>query len=318
MRLGEYRVTFREKGGDRNIGDTTLFRLEEYKLPEFKVEVKTPEENGQKKTFRLGDKVEVNIQADYYFGGPVSDATVEVLVHQTPFFHVWRLNRGRSPGFTTTWTMTTRPTAALAGEVLVGAGAIAGMAAAASRSSNAKPSRRTRLEKQPSPRLTPENANQDYEYRIEARVTDSSRREITGEGTVRVTRQHYYVYAEPAHCLYQPQDKVTVNFKALDANEQPVKTEGTVKVTRDYWYEIWLAPDGHEVKGDDLKNLQVRAAVWPPPPERPDQKSWRLKFRGYEHDDILTRTLNDRHEMAKHAVELHSRSGGLLSRRLDQ
>ena len=81
---------------------------------------------------------------------------------------------------------------------------------------------------------TPENSGQDFEYRIEARVTDSSRREITGTGTVRVTQQRYYVNAEPAHSLYQPQDKVTVNFKALDANEQPVKTEGTVKVTRDY------------------------------------------------------------------------------------
>ena len=108
---------------------------------------------------------------------------------------------------------------------------------------------------------------------------------------MRVTRQRYYVYAEPAHNLYQPQDKVTVNFKALDANEQPVKTEGTVKVTRDYWYEIWLAPDGHEVKGDELKILQAQNRIWPPPPERPDQKDWRLKFRGYEHDDILTRTL---------------------------
>src|SRR5215469_15935034 len=90
MRLGEYRVTFREKGSNDSIGDATLFRLEEYKLPEFKVEVKTPEENGQKKTFRLGDKVEASIQADYYFGGPVSDATVEVLVYQNPFWQSWR------------------------------------------------------------------------------------------------------------------------------------------------------------------------------------------------------------------------------------
>src|SRR6185436_193643 len=89
MRLGEYRVTFRNKENDRDIGYATLFRLEEYKLPEFKVDVKTPEEDGQKKTFRVGDKVEVTIQADYYFGGPVSQASVEVLVHQNPFWHTW-------------------------------------------------------------------------------------------------------------------------------------------------------------------------------------------------------------------------------------
>jgi hypothetical protein len=284
MRLGEYQVVFWDTDPNRPIGAAPLFRLEEYKLPEFKVEVKTPEENGQKKTFRLGDKVEVSIQADYYFGGPVSDASVELLVYQNPFWHIWYeprpfpwlyddMNDENSPyGYGGHF----RNRFYGGGNQII---------------------KRETIKTDATGKATltfdtPENANQDFEYRIEAHVTDSSRREITGSGTVRVTRQHYYVYAEPAHCLYQPQDKVTVNFKALDANEQPVKTEGTVKITRDSWYEIWLAPDGHEVKGNDLKTLQAKNKIWPPPPARPDQKSWRLKFRGYEHDDILTRSLN--------------------------
>ena len=127
-------------------------------------------------------------------------------------------------------------------------------------------------------------------------MTDASRREITGNGTVRVTRQSYYVNAKPAHNLYLPQDKVTVNFKALDANDQPVQMEGEVKVTRDYWYEIWLAPDGHEVKGDELKALQAMYKTWPPAPARPDQRDWELKFRGYQHDDILTQPFNHRYQ----------------------
>ncbi|HEY2083048.1 MAG TPA: MG2 domain-containing protein, partial [Verrucomicrobiae bacterium] len=284
MRLGEYQVVFWDKDRNRPIGAAPLFRLEEYKLPEFKVEVKTPEENGQKKTFRLGDKVEVSIQADYYFGGPVSDASVEVLVHQNPFWHEWHEPRPY-PWLHENMDDESSPygySGRFRNRYYGGGNQII---------------KRETIKTDATGKATltfdtPENASQDFEYRIEARVTDSSRREITGSGTVRVTRQHYYVYAEPAHCLYQPQDKVTVNFKALDANEQPVKTEGTVKVTRDYWFEIWLAPDGHEVKGGDLKALQAKNKIWPPPPERPDQKSWRLKFRGYEHDDILTRSLN--------------------------
>ena len=67
-----------------------------------------------------------------------------------------------------------------------------------------------------------ENYNQDFEYRIEARVTDSSRREIIASDTVRVTRQRYYVYPRPQRNIYRPKDKVTVDIKALDANEQPV------------------------------------------------------------------------------------------------
>jgi alpha-2-macroglobulin len=276
--LGEYRVTFWDEGRHNEIGNATLFRLEEYKLPEFKVNVQTPEQNGQKKTFRLGETVEAAIQADYYFGGPVANADVEVLVHQKPFLHFWRepraypwfyddMDSGNSPygrwrgyyGGDQIITNATLKTDATGKATLTFA--------------------------------TPQNSGQDFEYNIEARVTDSSRREITGNGTVRVTRQRYYIYANPAHNLYRPQDKVTVNFKALDANDQPVQTGGEVKVTRDYWHEIWLAPDGREVKGDELKQLEAENKIWPPAPARPDQKDWQLKFRGYEHDEIITRSL---------------------------
>ena len=113
----------------------------------------------------------------------------------------------------------------------------------------------------------------------------------------------------------RPQDKVGVVFKALDANDQPVQTEGTVKVTRDYWWEIWIAPDGREVKGGELKTLRDKSRVWPPPPVKPNEPGWRLKFRGYEHDDILTRTLktdtNGRYGRAQTAPEQQASARGL-------
>ena len=278
MPLGEYRVTFWDEGRHNEIGGATLFRLEEYKLPEFKVNVQTPEENGKKKTFRLGDTVEAAIQADYYFGGPVANANVEVLVHQKPFQHFWHEPRPY-PWFYDDMDNGNSPYSRWRGwyggdQIITNATVKTDATGKATITFN-----------------TPQNARQDYEYDIEARVTDSSRREITGTGNVRVTRQRYYVYANPAHNLYRPQDKVTVNFKALDANDEPLQTEGTVKITRDYWYEIWITPDGHEVKGDELQRLQTENKIWPPAPARPDQKDWRLKFRGYEHDDVLTQGL---------------------------
>ncbi|HET7626537.1 MAG TPA: alpha-2-macroglobulin family protein, partial [Verrucomicrobiae bacterium] len=210
--------------------------------------------------------------------GAVSDAKVEVIVRQKPFWHVWHeprkfrwlytdMNDGNSPyGRYGGW---------------YGSGQIITNAIL---KTDATGKATLRFD-------TPANNQQDLEFDIEARVTDASRREITGNGSVRVTRQSYYVNAKPEHNLYRPQDKVTVNFKALDANDQPVQTDGTVKITRDYWFEIWLAPDGHEVKGNELRLLKAANKIWPPPPARPDQRDWRLKFRGYQHDDILTRSL---------------------------
>jgi len=42
--LGQYNIQFWDQGRNTGIGSATLFRLEEYKLPEFKVAVKTPEQ----------------------------------------------------------------------------------------------------------------------------------------------------------------------------------------------------------------------------------------------------------------------------------
>ena len=122
---------------------------------------------------------------------------------------------------------------------------------------------------------TPLGAGDDLEYRIEARVIDVSRREIVGSDKIRIGRQRFYVYAKPLHSLYRPQDKVEIEFRAVDANEQPVAAEGTVRVARDYWFEIWLAPDGREVKGEEVQRLQ-QAGNFPPPPEA-GRKPWRCK-----------------------------------------
>jgi uncharacterized protein YfaS (alpha-2-macroglobulin family)/tetratricopeptide (TPR) repeat protein len=273
MPLGEYHVTFWDSGKKSQIGSATLFRLEEYKLPEFKVSVQTPEETGKKKTFRVGEKVEVNVQADYYFGGPVANANVEVVVYQNPFYHYWHRPHDY-PWFYEDMNPESRWGRYYGGGQII---------------------KRETLKTDATGKAsltfeTPRNAGQDFDYRVEARVTDSSRREIVGNGNVRVTRQRYYVYAEAAHNLFRPQDKVNVEFKALDANEQPVETEGTVKVTRDYWYEIWLDPDGKEFKGEELKRLRARLPIFPPLPAT-NRLGWRLKFQGYEHDDILTKTL---------------------------
>src|SRR6266436_3410285 len=266
--LGEYQVQFWDQGRANQIGDAKLFRLEEYKLPEFKVAVKTPEENGRKKSFRLGEKVEVNIQADYYFGGPVSNASVEVVVYQTPFYHYWY------PRHDYSWYY---DDIEQQGRYYYG-----GQGQAIKRETIKTDATGKATITFDTPR---ENYNQDFQYRVEARVTDSSRREIIASDTVRVTRQRYFVYPRPERNIYRPKDKVTVDIKALDANEQPVLTEGTVKVTRDYWYEVWLDPNGREVKGEELRSLREKSF---PPALTKGQSPWQLKFRGYQHDDILT------------------------------
>jgi len=289
LALGEYTIVFWDSGRHNTIGTAKLFRLEEYKLPEFKVEVKTPEQDGKKKAFRLGEQVEVNIQADYYFGGPVSNASVDVVVYQNPFYHYWYPRRDYG-WYYDDFEQQRRG--------YYGGGQVV---------------KRETIKTDATGKATltfdtpRENYNQDFEYRIEARVTDSSRREIVSSDNVRVTRQRYYVYPRPAQNIYRPKDKVTVDIKALDANEQPVTTEGTVKVTREYWWEIWVDPTGREVKGDELRVLRQKSATFPPISSRGSQ--WKLKFRGYQHDDILTQTVKTDGEGAGQFTFVPDRDG---------
>ncbi|HKG96555.1 MAG TPA: MG2 domain-containing protein, partial [Pyrinomonadaceae bacterium] len=270
--LGEYNIQFWEQQRKQQIGTAKLFRIEEYKLPEFKVQVKTPEQDGKKKAFRLGEKVEVEIQADYYFGGAVSNASVEVVIYQNAFYHYWYPHRDYAwyyNDFENQYRNYGGQGSVIKRETIK-----------TDATGKAKLSFDT-------PR---ENYNQDFEFRIEARVVDSSRREIIASDQVRVTRQRYYVYPRPAQNIYRPKDKVTVDIKALDANEQPIQTEGVVKVTREYWWEVWIDPRGREVQGAELRELLQKPDGFPPVVAR-GQRPWRLKFRGYQHDDILTQTV---------------------------
>jgi len=263
--LGEYRVSFWDQGRRNSLGQATLFRLEEYKLPEFRVIIRTPEEGGKKRAFRLGETVEVEIGAEYYFGGPVANAAAEVLVYQSPFYFGWRPLR-EYPWFYEDF----------AGRHWRHLGGIGHVIRRETLKTDATGKATLSFE-------TPRGQGQDLEYRIEARVLDSSRREIVGSDTVRVTRQRYYAHLQAEHSLYRPGDLVQVRAKTLDANENPLSAEGTVKVTRDRWVEIWIDPSGREVQAEELQRLRERGESFRPP--------WRPKYRGYQQDEILTRKL---------------------------
>jgi len=284
MPLGEYRVEF-STPDQGHIGNAVLFRLEEYKLPEFKVSVQTPEVDGKRTAFKLGDKVEVTVQADYYFGGPVANATAEVLVYQRQYNHSWTPRRDYD------WYYDdTRPDRdyGYRGSIV----------------------KRETLKTDATGKAaltfdTPQSGS-DVEFNIEARVTDASRREIVGADKVRVTQRLYYVNAKPEHNLYRPQDKVTVNFEAKDANDQPQQVEGKVTVTRNTWQEIWVSPAGKDVSGTELERLRGLGGF---PPPAGDGIPWRLKKRGYETEKVLERVVKTDAEGVAELVFTPERDG---------
>src|SRR5262249_31538479 len=75
--LGMYSLNIPNHGGGQ-------FRVEEYKKPEFEVEVEAP-----KDPVRLGEKGTATIKAKYYFGAPVTKARVKYKVMRSSYSSRW-------------------------------------------------------------------------------------------------------------------------------------------------------------------------------------------------------------------------------------
>ena len=251
--LGEYSITFFDDPPklQHALGSARLFRLEEYKLPEFEVSVSLPETDGKPRIFRLGDRVEASVDARYYFGGTVANATVEVIVHQRPFFRSFPVER-EFP-----WYFDAPEERWWGGDQIASRQTV-----------------RTDAEGHALVSFdTPANSGQELEYTLEARVTDASRREVAGSGRVRVTRTAYAVQARSEHNLFRPGTRAAFVFRASDANERPVVAQGKLTLLRSRWRELWQNPRG--------ERLESRGA------ERPDELAgWTLVQRGYVEEEV--------------------------------
>jgi len=189
----------------------STFRVEEYKKPEFEVEVLPA-----KKLATAGDEVEARVKATYYFGAPVAEAKVSYKIFRTVFQHFyappdrwdWLFGEGYGLVYDRPYSY---------GEELVDEG------------EGTTDDLGELLVKLPK---IDEKLSYDYEYKVVAEVTDPSRRVISGAGTLKVTRDPYYAYVWPGHGFYTEGDEIEVELVALTADDEPVPAKGKVEVVR--------------------------------------------------------------------------------------
>lgn len=258
--LGMYQIQFLTANND-TIGSASLFRLEEYKLPEFKVAVEPAEDGGKPRLYRPGDTLEATVKVEYYFGGAVANADVEIVVTQSPYYRYFPRDR-RYPWFfedENPWNN-------------YGGG-----------SEMSRQTLKTDAEGRAVVRVeTEEGDGGDLQYRIEARVRDASRREVVGSGAVRVSSQRYAANLTTDHVIYRPQDRVTLNLVTRDVNDRPVRAEGRLRVIRDRWVEVWEGVDG--------KTRRWEAGTAYPTDFAKDRA--RCLRRGYESEEVLKQSLD--------------------------
>ncbi|MCL2744146.1 MAG: MG2 domain-containing protein, partial [Planctomycetaceae bacterium] len=228
--LGVFNVSFPHS----NSGGGT-FRVEEYKKPEYEVSVDAPTE-----PVALGEKFNVKINARYYFGSPVSEATVKYKVlrekadanwypalpwdwfygsgygwfsYDTPWlpgFHRWGCIRPAP-----FWN----PYYSGPPEVVAEA------------ETKIKPDGTVEvpIDTSLAKALFPDDSQR---YSITAEVIDNSRRTITGSGTVLVAREPFKIYTWTDKGHYIVNQKIAVSFQARRLDGKPVSGEGELKLFR--------------------------------------------------------------------------------------
>ncbi|MBR5026247.1 MAG: hypothetical protein IKX48_14380, partial [Victivallales bacterium] len=227
--LGAYHVNMQHGSG--------MFRVEEYKKPEFEVTVETPKE-----AVKLGDIFDLTVKAKYYFGAPVSEGTAKIKIlrstHEAKWWPVrpwdWYYGNGYwwfwtdcpwYPGWAKwgclapRWSWYRGGFSREAPEVVMDV----------EKKLEADGTVKLKIDTTMAKELL---GDRDHRYEITVSVTDSSRREIHGNGSVTVAREPFkaYVWLDRGYGLVG--DAMTANMQARTLDGAPVSGKGVMKLYR--------------------------------------------------------------------------------------
>ncbi len=231
-KLGTYQIhTF-----CRDTHGVSMFRVEEYKKPEFEVSVDAPLD-----PVALGETIQARITAKYYYGEPVAEARVRYTVTRTaenaswfplrpwdwlygsgywwfasdqswyPRWERWG-SRAPEPGIGWGWPQAP-PELILRNEVAIGA------------DGSVEVEIDTALAKEL-------HGDQDHRYSIEVEVVDASRRAITTSGSVLVSRRPFQVYVWTDRGHYTAGDEIAVSMQARRLDGKAVTGRAALKLLR--------------------------------------------------------------------------------------
>ncbi|MFH1435325.1 MAG: MG2 domain-containing protein, partial [Pseudomonadota bacterium] len=230
--LGVYNARAYVEGSEQRSYQSSgsQFRVEEYKKPEFEVKVEP-----QKPLAAAGEKVSALIKATYYWGAPVTGGKVKYHVYRSVYWHrytppdKWDWLYGSGFGI-----IYDHPYAG--GEELLsdGEGVTDDLG----------------MMEVTLPEME-EDAQYDFEYRVTAEVTDLSRRTIEGAGSVKFTRDPFYVHIVTPLSFYTENDKVEAEILAMTADDEPVPAKGTVEIVRMSY------PAAEEEKEEIIKESKI-------------------------------------------------------------
>ena len=243
--LGQYNIL--AKVGENS--SSHYFSVEEYKKPEFKVSVKSPNP-----FVAVGEKTTFDVEAKYFFGAPVANAEVKYYIYRSRYYHWWwdSGDDGEADDF-----------GASGEEDEDGGGYGYGNDMVKEGEGRLDKDGKLKIEYEvPNPE---EKQNFDFTYRIEAKVTDSSRREMEGKATFVGTRGKIVANAQPTGYVFYKDDSAKIKVKTSDYEGKPVAAKVTLKFIEHHYDRTeksnptyrWELYD-YKLKETELSSVEVQ------------------------------------------------------------
>lgn len=229
-KLGNYKVTTVIDGNEYE----NFFEVNEYRKPEYKVEVIPGSE-----ILVGGNTANATVKATYLFGYPVANAKVKYTVYASPDYSLkWKLlprpdyysfydNWGDDDSYYYTGYEYTDSSGQILSEGY----------ANTDENGEAKISFNTnKIQVSPDSYFDYDNAN-TQKYRIEAEVTDISRKTAVGSGNFDVVSGDFALFIEPDSYVYSVNQDIKVNINSIGFNKKPVSTQVNLQLQKWTWNE---------------------------------------------------------------------------------
>src|ERR1041384_1886086 len=211
--LGIYHIEAATEDGE----SSGTFEVAEYKKPEYKVSVTTPQ-----KFAPAGSKTKFNVDARYFFGSPVSNAEVQYYIYRSRYYPYFNdtedpvedsdedAEYSQYDNYYTDLVGEGEGKLDSSGHVQVDFDIPAGS----------------------------ENDVWDFQYRLEALVTDSSRRSINGGSSLIATRGSVIARATSDRYVYTKDQTATITVSTTDYEGRPVSAKVSLKFVSRNWIKV--------------------------------------------------------------------------------
>ncbi|MGA9997576.1 MAG: MG2 domain-containing protein [Pyrinomonadaceae bacterium] len=239
--LGMYHI-------NAQVGDATAtgyFQVEEYKKPEYKVTVKTPQ-----KFAPVGEHTKFIVEGRYFFGAPVSNADVTFYIYRSRYY-AWPRDEESDADETDTGDDTEESGYAQYGygDNMVKEG-------------SGKLDAHGRMDVDFEVPQPDEKDNWDYTYQLEAQVTDASRRTMSGSAEFTGTRGKTVVTIDPDRYVYARGENAQIQVRTSDYEGHPVSASVTLKFSNGHWEKITKKTDeGYDDVSYELREQELSSAV---------------------------------------------------------